>query len=72
MSCNKHTEADLIVILSAPDLSLSNAEDVVRWCPSCGAIVVDKDVDNHTYAGRGMKMKTPILAQQARLKEGKS
>ena len=30
---------------------------VVRWCPECGSVVVDIDVDNRTMAGRIMKMR---------------
>lgn len=37
--------------------------EVVRWCPVCGAIVVDVDVDGRTYAGHCMKMLLPELAE---------
>ena len=39
-------------------------DEVVRWCPSCGAIVVDVDVDNRVYAGCVMKMRLPKLAKE--------
>lgn len=37
--------------------------EVVRWCPVCGAIVVDVDLDSRTYAGRCMEMKFPELTK---------
>lgn len=37
---------------------------VVRWCPECGAIVVDLDYDGRTYPGHQMKMKYPELAKK--------
>ena len=40
------------------------ADKVVRWCPNCGAIVVDLDCDNRVYPGRVMKMKLPELAKE--------
>jgi hypothetical protein len=39
-------------------------DEVVRWCPVCGAIVVDVDLDSRTYAGRYMKMMFPELAKK--------
>ncbi|KKM86045.1 hypothetical protein LCGC14_1283090, partial [marine sediment metagenome] len=37
------------------------ASEVVRWCPDCGAIVIDVDVDNRIRHGPGrvMKMRFP-------------
>lgn len=34
-------------------------ETVVRWCPTCGAIVIDIDVDGRTAPGRVMPMRFP-------------
>lgn len=34
-------------------------EEIVRWCPNCGAIVVDADVDGRTSPGRISKMRFP-------------
>lgn len=34
-------------------------EDVVRWCPICGTIRVDKDIDGHPYYGYFMGPKAP-------------
>jgi len=34
---------------------------VVRWCPDCGAVVVDLEVDGRLI-GRATKMKFPQLA----------
>jgi hypothetical protein len=33
--------------------------NVVRWCPECGAIVIDVDSDGRTHPGQIMKMKIP-------------
>lgn len=40
--------------------------DVVRWCPICGAIVVDVDYDNRTNPGEIMKMKDPLITKFVR------
>lgn len=53
---------ELIDICSFKDISLEGAYDVVRWCTCCGAVVVDKDIDNRIFAGRICKMKFPRLA----------
>jgi hypothetical protein len=54
----KNGEHNLIEILrvnnNAPD-----EETVVRWCQDCGAVVVDIDYDNRTFAGRITPMKFP-------------
>lgn len=34
---------------------------VVRWCESCGAIVVDHDFDGRTNAGEFMHMRASAL-----------
>ena len=39
-----------------------DAYDVVRWCPICGSVVVDKDFDGRTNAGQVMRMKSPVLS----------
>lgn len=38
-------------------------DKVVRWCPDCGAVVVDMDSDGRVYPGRFMKMKLPVLCK---------
>jgi len=40
-----------------------DAQAVIRWCPDCGAIVVDGECDGRTYAGHFSKMKFPKVAQ---------
>ena len=40
------------------------ADIVVRWCPDCGAIVVDAESDSRVYAGHRMKMVLPKLANE--------
>ena len=39
------------------------ADTVVRWCPLCGAIVIDNDCDGRVYPGKTMQMKLPVLTQ---------
>lgn len=34
-------------------------QSVVRWCPDCGAVVVDEELDGRVYAGSVMKMRFP-------------
>ena len=36
-----------------------NGDAVVRWCPLCGAIVIDVDFDGRTAPGRIMTMRFP-------------
>lgn len=36
-------------------------EKVVRWCPECGAIVVDLDYDNKTKPGYYRKLQYPNI-----------
>lgn len=35
---------------------------VIRWCPNCGAVVVDEDIDGVTKKGAYTKMMFPKLA----------
>lgn len=37
---------------------------VVRWCPVCGAVVVDMEYDGRTYSGRISAMKIPKITQE--------
>lgn len=37
-------------------------EVVVRWCPDCGAVVVDKDIDGRTMPGKVRALQAPKLA----------
>lgn len=55
----KKGEHPLIEIYSFYD---GIAEHVVRWCPVCGAIVVDADVDGRTFPGRFVPMRLPKSA----------
>ena len=40
------------------------ADSVIRWCPDCGAIVIDAECDGRVYPGHYMKMKLPKLAKE--------
>ena len=37
-------------------------DKVIRWCPNCGAIVVDMECDGRVYAGRYQKMLLPTAS----------
>lgn len=39
-------------------------KDVVRWCPVCGSIVVDVEVDNRTSPGAIMAMRRCRLTDE--------
>lgn len=52
-----------------PFIAISRTQDgtgykVVRWCPECGAIVVDADYDGRTNAGYYRKLQYPNLVQR--------
>ena len=51
---------DLIPVFST-DASCPGASTVVRWCTSCGALVIDTDYDGRTKAGDVMEMRFPAL-----------
>ena len=44
--------------------NLYGEEIVVRWCETCGAIVIDGERDNKLYAGKYMKLVASKLAKQ--------
>lgn len=39
-------------------------EKIVRWCPKCGAIVVDLEVDGRLYPGYYKKMVIPEITKE--------
>lgn len=39
------------------------SEHVVRWCPKCGAVVVDEDFDGRTNPGAVLKMRFPHMSR---------
>ena len=41
-----------------------DTELVVRWCPKCGAIVVDMDYDNRTKPGYYQELSYPEITQK--------
>jgi len=49
----------LFRVSTDPDL-----DAVVRWCPKCGAVVVDREHDNKIF-GSYVKMKFPELTRKA-------
>lgn len=38
-----------------------DTEEVVRWCPKCGAVVVDMDFDNRTNPGYYKRIEYPEI-----------
>ena len=53
---------DMIVVYQTSEDS-SGASEVVRWCRTCGAVVVDVDVDNRTSPGHIRKITWPEIAR---------
>lgn len=39
-------------------------EKVVRWCPQCGAIVADLEVDGRLFPGEYLKMRIPKITKE--------
>lgn len=39
------------------------ADKVIRWCPVCGAIVIDMETDGRVYPGRYTKMQLTELCK---------
>jgi len=58
----KDKQHDLEEIFSAH--VTGSVYNTVRWCPLCGAVVVDQDFDGRTNAGKIMEMKTPQIAEE--------
>ena len=52
----------LLIEITRTHIGYGGAE-VVRWCPVCGSVVVDVDVDGRTMAGKIMKMRSPKVAK---------
>jgi hypothetical protein len=49
----------LQVIMVAPGDAVADMVKVTRWCPNCGAVVVDAEIDGQIYAGRIARMRFP-------------
>lgn len=60
MKAHKHTNDTLVEIYASVQNEFE--ETVVRWCPICGAIVVDTDFDGRTKPGAVMSMRVPTNA----------
>lgn len=45
----------------------AGCSEVVRWCPLCGSVVVDLDIDNRTQKGGIMPMRRPEILERASL-----
>lgn len=55
----KQGNHNLITIFSCGNY---DEENVVRWCPTCGAVVVDKEIDGRVFPGTIRKLQAPQLA----------
>lgn len=51
------------VTISSVDINLFE-EKVIRWCPECGAIVVDMEVDGRLYPGHYKKIRYPNITKK--------
>ncbi|QDL55903.1 hypothetical protein [Rhodoferax aquaticus] len=49
----------LRVISSRSSSEAPDAQEVVRWCAACGAVVIDLDIDGRTAPGAIFKMAFP-------------
>lgn len=56
---------DLVEITRKPAYVMPDADQIVRWCRSCGAIVVDIDADGRTIPGAIVPMSFPRVALKA-------
>ena len=63
-SC-KSGKHDLVVIYEQDTIS-PGVSAVVRWCSTCGSIVIDRDVDGRTQPGYIMLMKSPEISKRAK------
>lgn len=54
------THVGELVEILAIETGEPGGEEIVRWCPHCGAIVVDKEYDGRLFPGRAMKMRFPM------------
>jgi hypothetical protein len=55
-------EASLVVITTEVGAS---SNKVVRWCPNCGAVVVDEDHNGRVIFGAYKEMQFPKMAGKA-------
>lgn len=54
--CDKKNHPLIEVFRAGSDEGI---QSVVRWCPDCGAVVVDDEIDGRVHAGEVMKMRFP-------------
>ncbi len=66
MSCSILRGSDHPLVEIARHSNGGMEDVVVRWCPECGGVVVDADVDNRTQPGAFMRMKFPKSAYPAK------
>ncbi len=51
--------------ISRYGFGFASEENVVRWCPICGTITVDMDVDNRTAPGAIIKARRPKILERS-------
>lgn len=66
---NEHCLRGLHPLIEIERISTGFEDRVIRWCPECGAVVIDWDLDGRTYPGRDMKMKLTKLYKEVRKNE---
>jgi hypothetical protein len=62
----KHKNNELEEIYSFQNDNMGHSEGVVRWCPICGAIVVDIDYDGRTLPGNLVPLRFPDHVRQSK------
>lgn len=69
MSCIvTRRDHNLTEIMRKPAYVMPDADQIVRWCRDCGAIVIDIDADDQTHPGAIIPMTFPLLALRAAAK----
>ena len=57
--CDLRNHPLVEIFRAGPD---DGIQSVVRWCPDCGAVVVDGEIDGRVAAGRVMPMQHAKIA----------
>lgn len=53
---------EAISIRQAIDHAIAANKEIVRWCRTCGSIVIDLEFDGRTKPGEIMRLKSPLIA----------
>jgi hypothetical protein len=63
--CVANPQGHRLAQIKSTSTGTPGAQEVVRWCCDCGAVVIDVDVDGRTHNGEQMEMHFPSLALRA-------